>query len=831
MKKIIISLFALTFLLVGQGVFASSIWNTGAQGPECPDINIANVSTTTGYGSPCWTLTNVSASPGNTIAVKVYYHNTSNSAATSTHIKIIPPSGSSTYQSFTGQILSPQGNLYTSGVTANISTAQTVTFSSAVWYIRDANGNLYSTPLLNGQSGSEAIGPNGLDIGNVAPGWPSQGAVVVNFLIGNSTPPQNCSITNFTANPNSITSGSSSTLTWNTNNCTSASISTIGSVNVNGNQTVSPTYSTTYVLTAYGSNGTPVSQSQTVSVNQLQNCSITNFTANPNSITSGGSSTLTWNTANCTSVTISNLGYNVPTSGVQVIYPTVTTSYTLTATGSNGLTQIQTVTVSVNTYQNTCSITNFTANGSSSTTIQSGNAVNLVWNTTGNCSVTITGPNFNSSLPSGSQTIYPTYSGTYVLSTYGTYSGTQSQSVYVNVTNYQQYNNCAISYFSASPTSINYGGLSTLSWSTSNCTSVSITNIGSVNMYGSQYVYPTYTTTYTLTAYGTNGGAPSQAVTINVNNYVPTPTPIYNTCAVTSVATNITRNGATLNGIVNNTSSYGASTYFEYGPTVSLGFQTNPRSSNGNTSFSEIVTGLSSNTIYYYRLVSNCGTGTGRGSIEIFQTTGNQINTNTNTTTIIRQGTTVIGTESPIMLKIENRYQSIKVGDTVDYTVTYQNIGTKTLTHPVLQVVLPRGIAFLNSSRGTYQSDTYTLTVPLEDLVPNIVGTVYLEGRVDSIDNNNAQIVTTAILVYTTPKGAQENAMAYVLNSPTGGSSLVGAAIFGGGILPRTMLGWLFLFVIVLALVLIVRKLREDSLYQKSLQRVDANHIQNLPVH
>ena len=157
------------------------------------------------------------------------------------------------------------------------------------------------------------------------------------------------------------------------------------------------------------------------------------------------------------------------------------------------------------------------------------------------------------------------------------------------------------------------------------------------------------------------------------------------------------------------------------------------------------------------------------------------------------------------MLKIENRYQSIKVGDTVDYTVTYQNIGTKTLTHPVLQVVLPRGIAFLNSSRGTYQSDTYTLTVPLEDLVPNIVGTVYLEGRVDSIDNNNAQIVTTAILVYTTPKGAQENAMAYVLNSPTGGSSLVGAAIFGN-IFGWGIIGLLLILILILLAILLFRK-------------------------
>ncbi len=569
--------------------------------------------------------------------------------------------------------------------------------------------------------------------------------------------PQTCAITNFTANQNSIILGSSSTLSWNTSNCTSASISpNIGSVSVNGSQTVYPIRSTTYTLTAQDANGISVSLTTFVSVNNQQPpvfCTINNFSANPTSIQSGSSSTLTWNTTNCSSVTISNLGYNVPTSGVQVIYPTVTTTYVLTATDASGQTQTQSQTVSVNNSQSNCYINNFNV---TPTSIASGQSTYINWSTSNCISVNVSGSNFNSiSLNNSGQTIYPTNSGNYTItaiSSNGSYVAPQN--VYVSVSNYQPYNYCTISYFNANPTSIQSGSSSTLTWNTTNCTSVTISNLGyNVPTSGVQVIYPRYTTTYTLTAYGINSGVQSQIVTVSVNNYIPVPTPIY------------------------------------YPPTP---------------------------------VYQNIPT-------PVYQTPSTR--TITNTRTIVKQGTTVIGTESPIMLKIENRYQSIKVGDTVDYTVTYQNIGTKTLTHPVLQVVLPRGIAFLNSSRGTYQSDTYTLTVPLEDLVPNIVGTVYLEGRVDSIDNNNAQIVTTAILVYTTPKGAQENAMAYVLNSPTGGSSLVGAAIFGGGILPRTMLGWLFLFVIVLALVLIVRKLREDSLYQKSLQRVDANHIQNLPVH
>jgi len=57
------------------------------------------------------------------------------------------------------------------------------------------------------------------------------------------------------------------------------------------------------------------------------------------------------------------------------------------------------------------------------------------------------------------------------------------------------------------------------------------------------------------------------------------------------------------------------------------------------------------------------------------------------------------------MLKIENKYQSIGVGDVVDYVVTYKNISSSKLTNPMVQVVIPKGITLTNLSRGTYSED------------------------------------------------------------------------------------------------------------------------------
>jgi uncharacterized repeat protein (TIGR01451 family) len=404
-----------------------------------------------------------------------------------------------------------------------------------------------------------------------------------------------------------------------------------------------------------------------------------------------------------------------------------------------------------------------------------------------------------------SQTIYPNHSGSYTLTAYGNNGGIQTRIVYVTVEDYYPTNNnCYISNFTAngySNVTIQSGNPVSLVWNTTGCTSVNVSGPGiASNLFsGIQTVYPTNNGIYTVTAYSYNGTAPSRTVYVTVNPLIIQP-PIYvNTCAVTTVATNIGQNSATLNGLLSG--STGVS-YFEYGTTVNLGSQTVSRTSSG--SFSEVITGLSQNTVYYFRLVSQCNGGLSYGKIEVFQTQGVVVTNPVRP--IIVQGTTVIGTQSPIMLKIEDRYQYIGVGDTVDYTVTYKNIGKSKLTKPVLQVVVPKGIIPTNSSAGTYQTDTNTLTVQLMDLNPGDEGVVYLQGVVNSIDSTTAQIVTTAILVYTSPNGAQENAIAYVLNTPRGLVNNLGASAFWAGLANIGLIGWLLILILILLIVLLTRK-------------------------
>jgi len=83
-----------------------------------------------------------------------------------------------------------------------------------------------------------------------------------------------------------------------------------------------------------------------------------------------------------------------------------------------------------------------------------------------------------------------------------------------------------VAQFSVEPTSIQRGQSATLRWEVSgNVTSVSIDNaIGTVQNSGNRRVFPTDSTTYTLTATGP-GGSTTGSATVSVSNPPPPPPP------------------------------------------------------------------------------------------------------------------------------------------------------------------------------------------------------------------------------------------------------------------------------------------------------------------
>ena len=138
------------------------------------------------------------------------------------------------------------------------------------------------------------------------------------------------------ANPVTILTGESSTLTWTSTNADTCVIEPgIGSVVLNGSTAVSPTETTTYTITATGPGGTATA-SVTITVNEQAVPPTVSFSASPETIAQGGSSILSWTSFNAQSAHIDNGVGIVGVNGSVTVNPEHTTTYTISLTGSGG---------------------------------------------------------------------------------------------------------------------------------------------------------------------------------------------------------------------------------------------------------------------------------------------------------------------------------------------------------------------------------------------------------------------------------------------------------------------------------------------------------------
>jgi len=253
-----------------------------------------------------------------------------------------------------------------------------------------------------------------------------QGIARVTITTGNPAPP---TIVSFIANPTTINMGESSQLSWHVINADTVSISTLGNEALNGSAPVTPSATTTYILTATRGSQS-VTAPATVTVNNGTGGSgvpiIVAFTANPTSITQGATSTLSWQVQNATTVTIDNGVGTVPLNGTRGVSPAATTVYTLTATNANGnASQQATVTVT----STGPTITSFTATPPS---IAPGGGSALTCNAINATSININGTTFNAG--SGTLAVSPPQTTTYTCVATGQNGQTDTKQVTVTVT-------------------------------------------------------------------------------------------------------------------------------------------------------------------------------------------------------------------------------------------------------------------------------------------------------------------------------------------------------------------------------------------------------------
>jgi len=455
---------------------------------------------------------------------------------------------------------------------------------------------------------------------------------------------------------------------------------------------------------------------------------------------------------------------------------------------------------------NNCSV----SLSASDTSIDDGDSSVLSWTSSDCTNLTLTDTGSVGS--SGSKTVYPSSDRTYVLTGTGSNgsSDTDSLTIYVNQNNNN--NTCSINDFYADDTSIERGDTTTLRWTTSgDVDSVTLSSLsGNRSEDGSASVSPFETTTYTLRAYCNNGDTKSDSVTISVNGASTNGSAPQ---VVTTVATPLSTSQARLNGLTIPNSNVTTYSWFEWGPTQSLGYYTNKQTltSTASTYYNDVVSGLVAGTTYYYRAATQNQYGTVYGSIVPFQTSGAV----QSTTTIVKYvpqvtSNAIVAKSAPSLLelRVESAYDHMCVGGSINYHITFHNVSTQTLQNAVLRITLPNEIDYSGSSQGSYNVLDRTVTIPLGNMPVGASGTVDVNGKV----NNSAVVgkvaVTTATVVYTNPlTRAQEDAIAYSIVTITNDCpNLLGASVFGFSFLPHTLLGWLLLIVVILALIVLARQ-------------------------
>ncbi len=338
----------------------------------------------------------------------------------------------------------------------------------------------------------------------------------------------------FSASPDTISIGDSSTLAWSSENAESCEIAPdIGDVLPNGSLQVSPLQTTTYTITATGpggSNSAPI----TVTVEVPQPEPTVNINASPETIDPEGeiaSSLLTWSATDAeTCIIVPEIGEGEVggCEGQFEVSPFETTTYTITATGAGG-TATASVTVTV---ESAPPVPIVIISASPEVVDPEGEVASsiLTWSSTNaeSCFIEpeIGNVSLNSDEGEGGIEVYPTETTTYSISATGP-GGTTTDSVTVIVGNSNPAPtvNISASLEVIDPES---GVTNTLlMWSATNsevCTFAPEIGGGEIESCEGQFeVSPTETTTYTITAIGP-GGSATDSVTVTVGGLLLEPT-------------------------------------------------------------------------------------------------------------------------------------------------------------------------------------------------------------------------------------------------------------------------------------------------------------------
>lgn len=278
---------------------------------------------------------------------------------------------------------------------------------------------------------------------------------------------------------------------------------------------------------------------------------------------------------------------------------------------------------------------------------------------------------------------------------------------------------------------------------------------------------------------------------------------------VTITSQDVTTSGATLSGGFNsNTSCDVTQGYFQYGRTTTLGSQSPivPISDVKGVFFKRIE-GLTPGATYFYRAVALSCNGLGYGSLRSFVTTGaaGGGGGTTVTTTVINEVVSGNG-DGVLRLLIDDHVDTVVNGQISTYEVNWENISNSDLDRVEIEIQLPNEGEFLNTTRGQYNEDNHTVFIVDDNLDADDEGEAFITMRMVDRRGTETLVVASAVAVFEDPDtGARSNAIDFDDTQLILAGSALGASIFGSGFLPISLLGWLFLLLILFVIFVAVR--------------------------
>lgn len=145
------------------------------------------------------------------------------------------------------------------------------------------------------------------------------------------------------------------------------------------------------------------------------------------------------------------------------------------------------------------------------------------------------------------------------------------------------------------------------------------------------------------------------------------------------------------------------------------------------------------------------------------------------------------------------------------YLVLYKNITNQSLTNAAIRISLPDGVTPADTTTGSYSERDNTLTYFIGSLAPNQEGQILIPVKTSTTTSG----VARSEFVYTYPNQTQDMVVSYAFgNNTCTNTNALGASVIGsGGFLGGTLLGWLFLALLVSAFIYLVRffLIRKDT--------------------